>query len=177
LKKRHTQDRQMQRIPVTIAAGKTINLSPGGQNALVEQIIREFAERFVPGGKLLYVRDTETKFAYVDAEAQRALGVDLEAHGKMPDVIIYDERRNLLVLIEAVSSHGPIGPKRHAELTQAFSESQAGLVFVTAFSDRETMKTYLADILWETEVWIAESPAHHIHFDGERLLGPYQKQL
>jgi type II restriction enzyme len=177
LKKRYVQDRQLQRIPVTIAPSKTITLSPGGQNVLVEQVIKEFAERFVPGGKLLYVGDTDTMFAYFDAEGQRALGVNLEAHGKMPDVIIHDERRNWLVLIEAVTSHGPINPKRHAELTQLFSESQAGLVFVTAFLDRKTMRTYLTDISWETEVWVAESPAHLIHFNGERFLGPYQKEL
>ena len=58
-----------------------------------------------------------------------------------------------------------------------FSESQAGLVFVTAFLDRKSMRAYLADISWETEVWVAESPAHLIHFNGERFLGPYQQEL
>ena len=33
---------------------------------------------------------------------------------------------------------------------------------------------YLRDISWETEVWVAESPEHVIHFDGERFLGPYE---
>ncbi|MBV9178907.1 MAG: hypothetical protein JO297_17910 [Nitrososphaeraceae archaeon] len=27
---------------------------------------------------------------------------------------------------------------------------------------------------WETEVWVAESPGHMIHFNGERFLGPYE---
>jgi hypothetical protein len=27
---------------------------------------------------------------------------------------------------------------------------------------------------WETEVWVAESPSHLIHFDGDRFLGPYE---
>ena len=26
---------------------------------------------------------------------------------------------------------------------------------------------------WETEVWVADSPGHMIHFDGKRFLGPY----
>jgi BsuBI/PstI restriction endonuclease domain len=34
------------------------------------------------------------------------------------------------------------------------------------------MVRYLAEISWKTEVWVAESPAHMIHFDGERFLGP-----
>jgi hypothetical protein len=39
--------------------------------------------------------------------------------------------------------------------------------------DRKTLATYLAEISWETEVWIAETPTHMIHFDGVRFLGPY----
>ena len=31
----------------------------------------------------------------------------------------------------------------------------------------------VAEIAWETEVWVAESPDHLIHFNGERFLGPY----
>lgn len=27
--------------------------------------------------------------------------------------------------------------------------------------------------LSQTEVWVAESPTHMIHFNGERFLGPY----
>ncbi|GAC1356492.1 MAG: hypothetical protein NVSMB38_38050 [Ktedonobacteraceae bacterium] len=71
---------------------QTITLSPGGQNVLVELILREFAERFVPGGKLLYLGDTDEKFAYFDAEGLQELGVTLEPHGKIPDIILYDEK-------------------------------------------------------------------------------------
>ena len=92
----------------------------------------------------------------------------------MPDVVVHDETRNWLVLIEAVTSHGPVSPKRRAELEALFGGSSAGLVFVTAFLDRASMITYLRDISWETEVWIAESPSHLIHFNGERFLGPYE---
>jgi hypothetical protein len=48
-----------------------------------------------------------------------------------------------------------------------------GLVFVTAFSTREVMRSFLTQISWETEVWVAEDPEHLIHFNGERFLGPY----
>ena len=79
------------------------------------------------------------------------------------------------VLIEAVTSHGPVNPKRREELQDLFSASSAGLVFVTAFEDRRTLAKYVADISWETEVWVAEDPTHLIHFDGERFLGPYDE--
>ncbi len=173
LQKRYAQERELTRIPVKIVKEQIITLSPGGQNVLVELILREFAERFVPGGKLLYLGDTDEKFAYFDEEGLQVLGVTLEPHGKIPDIILHDEARNWLVLIEAVTSHGPISPMRHEELKRLFGQSQAGLIFVTAFLDRQALKKELSNISWETEVWLAESPSHMIHFDGEHLIGPY----
>jgi len=81
---------------------------------------------------------------------------------------------NWLLLIEAVTSHGPVDPKRHAELALLFAHSTPGLVYVTAFPDRQTMARYLGDISWETEVWIADAPDHLIHFNGENFFGPHE---
>ena len=72
-----------------------------------------------------------------------ALGVVTEAHGKMPDLIVYFQERNWLVLIEAVTSHGPIDAKRRAELQTLFQGTSAGLVFITAFLTRKAMNAYL----------------------------------
>ncbi|MCH7977815.1 MAG: Eco57I restriction-modification methylase domain-containing protein [Acidobacteria bacterium] len=174
LKKRYAQERQMRRIPIQIAEGKTITLSPGGQNILVERIIKDFCELFTGGGKLVYVGDTDEKMAHFDEDLLKSLGVTIEAHGKIPDVVVYIESKNWLVLIEAVTSHGPVNPKRRGELKALFKGCKAGLVFVTAFFDRASMVKYLNDISWETEVWVADAPTHLIHFNGERFLGPYE---
>jgi adenine-specific DNA-methyltransferase len=174
LKNRYAQERRMKRIPVRLAPGKEVSLSPGGQNVLVKQIIDEFCPRYTPGGRPIYVGDTDEKWAYFDEEALTALGVSIETHGKMPDVVVSHLERNWLVLIEAVTSHGPVDPKRRNELRTLFKDSRAGLVFVTAFLTRKAMVKYLDEISWETEVWVAESPDHLIHFNGERFLGPYE---
>lgn len=173
LKKKYAQEREMKRIPVEVAPGKTITLSPGGQNVLVEKIIDDFCSVFTPAGKVVYVGDTDEKFAYFDDALLQSLGVQIESHGKMPDVVIYHGQKNWLVLIEAVTSHGPVNPKRMSELKKLFKGCKVGLVFVTAFLDRQAMLRYLDEISWETEVWVAESPTHLIHFNGERFLGPY----
>ena len=166
----------MKRIPVTIGPGDTINLSPGGQNVLVKKIIEEFAPRFTPGGTVLYVGDTEEKFAFFNQEVLSALGVAVDPHGKMPDVVIYHVNKNWLVLIEAVTSHGPVNLKRKEELEYLFRESTVSLIFITAFLDRKVMSVYLGEISWETDVWLADSPTHLIHFDGEKYLDPYSPQ-
>ena len=175
LKKLYERERDMRRLPVQLAKGQEIRLSPGGQNVLVKKIIDDFCPLFTPGGCIVYVGDTQAKWAYFDSNALAVLGIDIEEHGKMPDVVVHHVQKNWLVLIEAVTSHGPVNPKRRQELKKLFFGSAAGLVFVTAFLDRRAMLRYLNDISWETEVWIAESPTHLIHFNGERFLGPYEE--
>ncbi len=174
LTKVYEREREMQRLPVTLPDGQEIKLSPGGQNVLVKKIIEDFCSLFTPGGHIIYVGDTQLKWSLYDAKAMATLGVTIEEHGKMPDVVVYHIKKNWLVLIEAVTSHGPVNPKRRQELKKIFSKSSAGLVFVTSFIDRHSMLKYLTDISWETEVWVAESPTHLIHFNGERFLGPYE---
>jgi hypothetical protein len=173
LRDRYALERQMARVPVTTASGDVITLSPGGQNILVKEVIEQFASRFTPGGKLLYVGDTEDKFALFDDKELSQLGVVVEPHGKMPDVVIHYTAKGWLVLIEAVTSHGPIDGKRRDELRRLFAGSRAGLVLVTTFLSRKAMVGYIDQISWETEVWVADSPTHVIHFNGERFLGPY----
>ncbi|MGZ4617542.1 MAG: BsuBI/PstI family type II restriction endonuclease [Frankiaceae bacterium] len=73
-------------------------------------------------------------------------------HKKMPDVVLHDVARDWLILIEAVTSHGPMNPKRVDELKQLFTAVRSGLVFVTAFPDVATFRQYSHDIAWETEV-------------------------
>ena len=165
--------RIMRKIPVRLSSGKEIRLSPGGQSTLVEKICVEFVRQFVPGGILLYIGDTAERFAYFDKEEMERLGIHLKPHGKIPDVVVYDSQRNWLFLVEAVTSHGPIDAKRRRELQKIFADSKAGPVYVTAFSDRKMMKQYITEMSWETEIWVADSPDHMIHLDGERFLGPY----
>jgi adenine-specific DNA-methyltransferase len=174
LQTKYAQERAMRRIPVRLSDGTEISLSPGGQNPLVAAVIEEFCPRFVPNAHVVYVGDTDEKYAYFDAAYLKNLGVEIAEHGKIPDVVVHDVKRDWLLLIEAVTSHGPINPKRHGELVQLFSGSNAGLVFVTAFPDRGTWLKYAKEISWETEVWIAEDATHLIHYDGERFLGPYR---
>lgn len=164
----------MNRLPVRLPSGRRIDLSPGGQNALIVQIINEFCERYTPNGELLYIGDADSKWAVFEEEALASLGIRVNAHGKMPDVVVYVREKNWLVLIEAAASHGPVDAKRRNELTQLFKGSSAGLVFVSCLPTRVELRKYLKDIAWETDVWCADNPSHLIHFNGERYLGPYE---
>lgn len=173
VKREIARHREMARVPVTLPDGKKVALSPGGQNPLIKAIIEDFCPHFAPGGVVAYIGDTENKFAHLEADYLAGLGVSLDSAAKMPDVIIHCVKRNWLLLIEAVTSAGPVDGKRRKELKELFAGSKAGLVFVTAFDTRRVMQSFLASIAWESEVWIAEDPAHMIHFNGDKFLGPY----
>ncbi len=172
----YARERRQNRIPVQIAPGKEITLSPGEHSELIRAIIEGFGPRFVPGGVLIYAGDTGDKWGYFDAPLLAELGINVDSHGKMPDVVLYYPGRNWLLLVESVTSHGPVDGKRHADLARLFAGSKAGLVYVTAFPNRQIMGRYLGEIAWETEVWVADAPSHLIHFDGKRFLGPYKQK-
>ena len=171
------QDRARNRsmIPVNLPNGQAIELSSGGQNLLIKDILEKFCPRFTPGGIVLYVGDAGDKFIVNEIQRFREIGIELDPHGKMPDLVVHYQKQGWLVLVEAVTSHGPVNLKRRNELKQLFQSSREGLVFVTAFSRRKEMTRYLAEISWETEVWIADQPDHMIHFNGEKFLGPYEE--
>lgn len=171
---RYAKARRQSRVPVRIARGRRISLSPGEHSELIRAIIEDFAPRFAPGSALIYAGDTGDKWGYFDAPLLATLNVEVESHGKMPDVVLHYAAKDWLLLVESVTSHGPVDGKRHAELAKLFAGSTAGLVFVTAFPSRAIMGRYLGSIAWETEVWVADAPSHLIHFDGARFLGPYE---
>ncbi|WP_421132975.1 BsuBI/PstI family type II restriction endonuclease [Alteromonas sp. A079] len=171
------------KIPVYLPDGSEITLSPGAHNQLHADIIHEFCPRFVgEGGKVLYIGDTASsrdeggKHMILQTEYLNLLNVPPMSHDKLPDVVVYDEERKWLFLIEAVTSHGPVSPKRWLELEDALKDCTVGRVYVTAFPHRAEFRKNAADIAWETEVWIADNPDHMIHFNGDRFLGPHDNQ-
>jgi len=164
--------REQNKIPLQVAEGKIYRLSPGRHNKLEVAIVEEFGPRFAPGAKLIYLGDPAKKTLVFDKDAFTKLGISVSEHGKFPDVILYDAKKKWLFLIEAVTTHGPVSPKRQFELEKLFEKCKAGKIYVTAFLDLVTYKKYANDIAWETEVWIAEMPSHMIHFNGDKFLGP-----
>ncbi|WP_273278798.1 BsuBI/PstI family type II restriction endonuclease [Methanothrix soehngenii] len=174
LRRLQAKEREMALIPVKLPNGDELELTAGGQNVLIKQIIEELCPRYLPGGFVVYMDDAGRKNKEDALEyLKNNLGITIDRHGKMPDVIVHIPDKHWLILVEAVTSHGPIDIKRHNELKDLFHKPDLGLIFVTAFLDRQTMGRYLSEIAWETEVWVAEAPTHLIHFNGERFLGPY----
>ncbi|HDL7470222.1 TPA: Eco57I restriction-modification methylase domain-containing protein [Yersinia enterocolitica] len=173
LVEQYAMKREMHMIPLTIDNGTEIHLSPGDHSQLIHDIVTEFGPRFAPGSQVIYLGDTGAKEDFFRKDALADLGVTVNRKGKLPDVVLYWPQRDWLILIESVTSHGPVDGKRHSELANLFKDARPGLVYVSAFPDKKTMSKFFSEISWETEVWIAEAPTHMIHLNGDRFLGPH----
>lgn len=180
LQEAYRRDLEKNKIPIRLPNGKEIKLSPGKHNQLHADIVHEFCPRFVgKGGIVLYIGDTASsrneggKLMHLEVEALEKIGVPPMSHEKLPDVVVYNEEKKWLFLIEAVTSHGPVSPKRWFELEEALAGCSVGRVYVTAFPNVKEFRKNAADIAWETEVWIADNPDHMIHFNGDRFMGPH----
>ena len=158
-------------MPVKIN-GIDFTFSKGEHNQLQKAIIEEFAPRFAPDAECLYVGDTIQKDLVKYDERLKELGFEITVHDKMPDVILYRSDKDWLYFIEAVTSVGPIDSKRMQEILEMTERVSSGKIFITAFLDFKTYKKFSEQLAWETEIWLAESPDHMIHLNGDRFLGP-----
>lgn len=168
----YRKKRKSRMVPVRLPSGKKLHLSPGKHNELQAAVIEQFAPRFAPGSSPVYVGDTARKTLHVNEKLLRSLNITVTEHDKLPDVVLYHKNKNRLFLIEAVTSHGPVSPKRQYELDQMLRDCPADLIYVSAFADFREFKRHIVNIAWETEVWLSEIPDHLIHFNGDKFLAP-----
>lgn len=168
------EERKIHKIPVRMPSNEIAYINPGGQNKLIKSMVEEFCPRFAPGGQVLYIGDADSKTSNYNKELLSSLGINLDMHGKMPDLVVYQKDKNWLFLMEAVTTHGPVNPLRKKDLESLFGGSEAGIVYVSCFPNRQVLRSHLMDIAWETEVWLESDPTHMIHFNGSRFMGPYE---
>ena len=172
LEDRMEPKRNFNRVPVHLPGGDDLCLTPGPHNELQKAIVEEFLPRFAPGSEVLYLGDTSNKYLFLDEARLRDLGFFELAHDALPDVVAYDKKRNWIFLVEAVHSANPISHLRHMTLERMAKNCAAPRVYVSAFKDRKIFREWVEKISWETEVWLADSPDHMIHFNGDKFLGP-----
>lgn len=167
----YRKPRSLAEIPVTLPNGQEFRLSPGKHNEIQVAVVEAFAPRFAPGARVLYFGDTAEKALFVATPQLSELGIPVTEHDKLPDVVLLLHERSALVLVEVVTSHGPVSPKRWHELEDMFAPCGLRRVYVSAFPSFQEFKRHLDKIAWETEVWLADMPDHMIHYNGEKFLG------
>ena len=160
-------------FPIELPDGQKLQFSPGKHNEVQKAIIEEFAPRFAPGAHLLYLGDTAKKNLFVDNAGLAELGIPITDHDKLPDVVLYDDKRNWLFLIEAVTSHGPVTPKRILEIEDMLSScSRRGRLRQRLSGLRRISETSCSLSPGRQRCGLCDTPDHMIHYDGDRFLGP-----
>ena len=114
------EERKIHKIPVRMPSNEIAYINPGGQNKLIKSMVEEFCPRFAPGGQVLYIGDADSKTSNYNKELLSSLGINLDMHGKMPDLVVYQRDKNWLFLMEAVTTHGPVNPLRKKNLESLF---------------------------------------------------------
>lgn len=160
----YASKRSIRKMPVKIN-GLDFTFSPGKHNQLQKAIIEEFAPRFAPDSECLYVGDTVQKDLVKNGEKLLKLGFSITLHDKMPDIVLYSEEKNYLYFIEAVTSVGPMDPKRIMEIEEMTANVTAKKIYVTAFLNFKTYNKFSESLAWETRVWIAGAPDHIIQLN------------
>lgn len=161
---------ELKRIPVKLPSGIEVELSAGEHNILQKHIVEDFLTIFGMGAEVLYIGDTSNKFLYKNDSTLNQIGFFSLAHDELPDIIAYCRGKNLLFLIEAVHSTGPMSEIRVEKLKQQLKKCTAIPVFITTFLNKKEFRRWVIEIAWETEVWIADNPEHMIHFNGYKFL-------
>jgi BsuBI/PstI restriction endonuclease domain/BsuBI/PstI restriction endonuclease HTH domain len=174
LAERMQRRRQQAKIPVSLPSGAGVMLASGPHNEIQRAIIEEFLPRFVPGAEVLYVGDATKKSLVLEETRLKQLGFFELAHDALPDVVAYDARKNWIILVEAVHSSNPISQLRHLMLERMTKDCTAPRVYVSAFQNRLSLREWLLEISWETEVWLVDTPDHLIHFNGDSFFGPHE---
>lgn len=169
------RERQISKVEVKLPSGGQLTFSAGEHNILQKAIIENFLPRYGFEAEVLYVGDTSDKYLYLEKDKLEKLNFFEISHEELPDVIAYSQKKNWLYLIEAVYSSGPISEIRLLQLQKLTKNCKTDIVYVTAFLTRAKFRQFIADIAWETEVWIADNPDHLVHFNGDKFLGPYKK--
>ena len=171
----YQRKRQVLALPLKLADGSQVYLTPGRHNELQIAVIEAFGPRFAPGATLLYLGDAANKFVVYEKDHLARLGIPITFHDKLPDILLYHEAKQWLYLIEAVTSHGPVSHKRRKELEHLLKKTTARPIYISAFHDFSEFGRHKHSIAWETEVWIAETPEHMIHYNGEDFFGRYER--
>jgi type II restriction enzyme len=148
-------------------------LEAGGHNELIKAVVTEFLPRFGYEAEVLYVGDASNKLLFYREDQLAKLGFFELSHGELPDVVAYSASKNWLYLVECVYSSGPVSVERKIKLDKLLEKCTAGIVYVTAFPDKQMLRKFVAEVAWESEVWLATDPDHLLHFNGDRFLGPH----
>lgn len=154
-------------VVVRLSADRNFTLSPGAHNELERAVVEILAPAILRQPSVVYLGDTAPRAGYQDRSLMRRLNLPIDVAESLPDVVIYSTEENRLLVVEAVTSGGPIDAARLEQLRMLCrgpAQLEVRLEFMTSFPSRKDLRRFIEEIAWGTGVWIAEEPWNLIHF-------------
>lgn len=142
-------------------------LSPGPHNIIEKFLVEDVSVQLSNHAKVVYVGDTKIKDLYFNQELVDYVGLKIDIHQKIPDVIMCDDKNKILYLFEAVASSGPIDKLRKKELEELFNDwnNKHTIIFATAFLDSNLFKRFSNKIASGTSVYLIDQKREIIYKD------------
>ncbi len=165
-------------VPVQFPNGDARTLSPGPSSVISKAVVEVFASKFLKQPGVLWLSESSNKVAVQDVKLATAIGLDIVAKKDLPDLILVDlgPADPLIIFVEVVATDGAITPRRQRalfELTDNGGFDRSQVVFVTAYSDRESpgFKKTITGLAWGAYVWFMSEPDNIVLFqEGGKLL-------
>ena len=169
--KRKTAYRKYEKedVFVQLSDKEAFSLSPGKHNLLEKSIVEIFARAFLSEPQVVYLGDTAPRKGYQNRTLMRKLNLPIDTAASLPDVIVFSEVDTRVLVIEAVTSSGPVNAlrlKQLLKLTKGPWKLGYQISYITAFPDRSSFKRFVEEIAWGSSVWIANEPNNIVHFES-----------
>jgi hypothetical protein len=171
-------------VAVVLPNGDTRRLTAGDSAIIAKAVVEEFAPRFLADPALVWLSESGNKVVARDDKLARSINLAIDPARNLPDIILADVANAslLLVFVEVVATDGPISEARRDELLRLTREAQIPddrVAFVTAYLDRSCppLRKNLADLAWNSFVWLASEPESIIALHGPRDATPKLEEL
>lgn len=155
-------------VLIEIGDKKTFSLSPGAHSLLEKSIVEIFGHAFLRDPQVVYLGDANPKRSYQNRIVMRRLNFPINIALPLPDVILFSAEESRLVIVEAVSTSGPVNSIRLEQL-QKFTKGPRKLgyriSYISAFPSRSIFRKFVEEIAWGSSVWIENEPHNIVHFE------------
>jgi hypothetical protein len=152
-------------VRVTFPNGDTRQIAPGPSSFITRSVVEVFAPKFLENPAVLWLSESGNKVVLRDDSIANALNLKIEVDRNLPDLIFADlgPADPLLIFVEVVATDGAMTARRREalfKLTDAAGFDRRSVVFLTAYSDREStgFRKTVSQLAWGSFAWFASEP-------------------
>ena len=135
--------------------GQDVHAEPRSSQRARERVVEVLAPAILMHPSVVYLGDTAPRAGYQDRTLMRRLNLPIDVTESLPDVVVYSPEEKRLLVVEAVTSTGPISAARLAQLRD-FCRGPVSLdvriEYMTAFPSRKDLRRFIEEIAWGTQV-------------------------